>query len=81
MFSSVYLPLSLAQDRTSFNIGGEIRDVKYSPDGKYLAFATTTDIRFYDAKTHEELSQFTGHTGVTTVAFRPDAKVLASGRY
>ncbi len=59
---------------------GFVYDLTYSPDGKLLAASGTMGIWIYDADTGEELNLLIGHTdGVSSVAFTPDNKLLASG--
>jgi WD40 repeat protein/predicted Ser/Thr protein kinase len=53
----------------------------YSPDGRWLAGASTDEktIWLFDAHTHERLAQFPGHEGIIrTVTFSPDSRRLAS---
>ncbi len=71
-----------------------ISSVVFSPDGNYIISgdwyhglydtsggAWSGEIRVWDAETGEHLKTLTGHTGgVSSVAFSPDGKVLASGR-
>ena len=68
--SMVYLPLSDAQDYTTWDLPegamkrigkGSIDDIAYSPDGTRLAVASNIGIWIYDAQTGEELNLFTGH--------------------
>ena len=70
--STVYLPLSDAQDYTTWDLPegamkrigkGSIDDIAYSPDGTRLAVASNIGIWIYDAQTGKELNLlFTGHT-------------------
>ena len=58
---------------------GTISEIAYSPDGKYLAVAISTEIWLYDAQTGKELNLLTGHTDVViSIAFSPDGNTLAS---
>ena len=83
---------SLAQDQTEwyFSEGvkmrlgrGRITDIKFSPNGSRFAVATPIGIWMYDAHTGEELSLLAVLPGegreVTTIAFSPDERTLASG--
>ena len=91
LFSSVYLPLSVAQDYTTWNLPegakarlgkGTIEDIQFSPDNKLLAVAGSIGVWIYDVDTDEELALLTGHTGtVTSIAFSPDGETLASGSW
>jgi RNA polymerase sigma factor (sigma-70 family) len=53
--------------------------VRFSPDGRRLAFGTTK-VLLLDTVTGATKATFEGHRGpVTTLAFRPDGRRLASG--
>jgi WD40 repeat protein len=77
------------QDYTQWNLPdgaiarlgkGRVSEVAFSPDGKFLAVATSIGIWLYDTRTLEELALLTGHTsGVNSVSFSPDGRTLASG--
>ena len=87
------LPNSFAQqDQTQLHFSegakmrlgkGRIKDIKFSPNGRQFAVATSIGIWMYDAHTGEELSLIAVLPGegrdVTTMAFSPDGKTLASG--
>ena len=87
--STVFLPISIAQDYTTWNLPegatkrlgkGWIGEIAYSPDGTQLAVASSIGIWIYNAQTGEELNLFTGHTDrVNSVSFSPDGETLASG--
>jgi hypothetical protein len=63
----------------------EIRDffpraVATSPDGLWTAVGKDRIIRLMDAKTDKVIREYVGHEDeVTTLAFSPDSKLLASG--
>ncbi len=83
---------SLAQDEAGSHFAegakmrlgkGRINDIKFSPNGRRFAVATSIGIWMYDTQTGEELSFIAVLPGegrdVTTMAFSPDGKTLASG--
>ena len=85
---------SLAQDQTEWHFTegakmrlgkGRINDIKFSPDGRRFAVATSIGIWMYDAHTGEELALLAVLPGegrmVTTIAFSPDGRTLASGEF
>ncbi|MCY4554004.1 MAG: hypothetical protein OXC79_10045, partial [Candidatus Poribacteria bacterium] len=87
--SSAFLPISSAQDYTTWGLPegatkrlgkGGINEIAYSPDGTRLAVASSIGIWIYDAQTGEELDLLTGHSfSVSSVAFSPDGRQIASG--
>ena len=85
---------SLAQDhrKRHFTEGakvrlgkGRINDIQFSPNGSRFAVATSIGIWMYDAHTGEKLSLLAVLPGegrmVTTIAFSPDGRTLASGEF
>jgi RNA polymerase sigma factor (sigma-70 family) len=52
--------------------------VAYSPDGKYLAYATDLAIVLRDAKTAKEIRKIKAPNHVTALAFSPDNKLVAA---
>ena len=84
----VCLSNGIAQDSTQWylpvgviaRIGkGNITDIKYSPDGTLLAVGTSIGVWLYDARTRAEITLLAGHAQpVTSIAFSPDGKTLAS---
>ena len=83
---------SLAQHQTQWHFAegakmrlgkGRITGIQFSPTGSRFAVATSIGIWMYDAHTGEELALLTVLPGegrvVTTIAFSPDGRTLASG--
>ncbi len=63
---------------------GDVWDIAFSPDGKYLATDGSTDktTRIWDFATGETIRIFSGHTAeVSGVAYSPDGKYLLTGSH
>lgn len=58
---------------------GEINRFALSPDGKYIAAATSLGVFVYSADTFQPVKQLDTHSWVSTVAYSPDGKIIASG--
>ena len=79
-FSQVHIRLRLPQGAKARLGKGRIHQVKYFPDGKRLAVATSIGVWIYDVQTGEALDLLTGHTApVKSIAFSPDGETLATG--
>jgi WD40 repeat protein len=60
---------------------GYVVDIAYSPDGKFLASASSTDktIKIWDMASQQCIQSLTGHTRqVISISYSPDGKFLAS---
>ena len=61
---------------------GSINEIKFSPDDKLLAVATSIGVWLYDAETGAEIALLkekrVGHRHASTIAFSPDSKTIAS---
>ena len=88
---TVVLPRTFAEDYMQWHLPegakarlgkGSISEITYSPDGNYLAVGGSIGIWIYDARSLKALDLFTGHTeSVTSIAFSPDSRTLASSSY
>ena len=80
---------ALSQEHTHFGLlpdakarfgKGRIHQVKYFPDGKRLAVATSIGVWIYDVQTGEPLDLLTEHTApIKSIEFSPDGQTLVSG--
>lgn len=65
-------------------ITGLARSISFSPDGQILASGhlLNSKINLWHLPTQKKLRTITGHSwGVSSVAFSPDSKIVASGSY
>ena len=62
---------------------GKINDIKYAPDGKHLAVASSIGVWIYDAQTGEELNLHAGEDigAVNSISFNSDGQLLAIGTH
>ncbi|MDE0399559.1 MAG: dockerin type I domain-containing protein [Candidatus Poribacteria bacterium] len=72
--------LNLPEDAKARFGKGNIHHIAYSPDGTLLAAAGRAGVWLYDAETYQAVGYLRGHRyGVSTLAFSPDGKTLATG--
>ncbi len=57
---------------------GVIKQILWSPDGKNIAVATSIGIYFYDATSYSEILYIDTGSQVTSIAYSPDGKMLAT---
>ena len=75
-----FMQWNLPEDAKARLGKGDIADIQYSPDGKFLAVAGGIGIWLYDVTIHQEASLITADTSpVWQLAFSPDGRILASG--
>ena len=56
-----------------------VNEVVWSPNGETFAVASSLGIYLYDAETLQELRFADAGTWISSVAFNPDGRTLASG--
>ena len=67
--------------RARLGKGRTIGKMAYSPNGRFLAVASTIGIWIYDADTGAALDLLTASVSISNVAFSPDGNTLASGSW
>src|SRR5262249_37030953 len=83
--------VSTGKELHAYRHGDWVHHLAFAPDGKTLATTTTggakeNTIYLWDIATGQELRQFKGHEMgfdkmITSIAFSPDGRMLASGSY
>jgi WD40 repeat protein len=69
-------------DSIHFNQSHNAHGVSFHPDGRLLAATSDYNVRVYDIAKRHEVAFLKGHAGrVTSVAFSPDGRALASGSW
>lgn len=58
---------------------GTVNEVVWSPDGETIAVASSLGIYLYDAETLKELGFIDTGGWISSIAFSPDGRILASG--
>lgn len=56
---------------------GKAYDIKWSPNGKYLALATAVGVFLYDSQTFEEVRLIDVNEAIESMTFSPDGLMLA----
>ncbi len=79
-FSQEHFQLSLPTGAKSRIGKGEIHQLKFFPDSKRIAIATSIGIWIYDIRSGDALDLLTEHTSpVKSMVFSPDGETLATG--
>jgi WD40 repeat protein len=69
-------------DPIHFNLPHSSPAVAFHPDGTFLAVAQEWDAKVFDIARRQEVATLKGHKGkVTSVAFAPDGRTLATGSW
>ena len=79
-FSQEHFQLNLPAGAKSRIGKGEIHQLKYFPNSKRIAVATSIGIWIYDIPSGDAVDLLTGHTSpVKSMVFSPDGETLATG--
>jgi WD40 repeat protein len=69
-------------DQLHFNQSHNSQSLSFHPDGRLLAATADYNVRVYDIGKRHEIAFLKGHAGrVTSVAFSPDGRTLATGSW
>lgn len=79
-YTEDYMKWGLPENATLRLGKGQIYDLKHSPDGDFIAVATSIGVWIYDADSGKEIRLLRKHRyPVDSLAFSPNGKMLASG--
>lgn len=73
---------SLKSDPVRFNLTDNAVSIAFHPDGELLAASQQWGVRLFDLARRQEKAHLKGHKGqVSSVAFSPDGRTLATGSW